>query len=458
LSADRSPVRVTRRSALGLAAAALASTLAGSRVSLARGRTPLAGHLSMRVPWPVSTIDPHRLDDPAAMLFGGALFESLFAIDAGGRETAVLAETLPELTPEGVKVTLRQGVRFASGEPITAKDVVRSLARARSFGAGGWLDPAGTVRVASPTTLVFSARAVASVVRALASPLVSIVRETFTPEHPFGTGPFVATQLDGSLALLRNPQAASGPAFLDAVVVSPAADLAASLRAFESGQDDLGWLGMGLHEPRKGAVPFDAGAVGWAILRTGDAAGRWNLPGVAQRLADGIDPGPLAQLGIKPDWTVEPDEGWGGPPAPLLVRDDCPWLIELARVVSAGLSRPGHEVTVRPTPRADFDAARMSRNYALAIDVSRPFDRSPFGVFAALAATEDAVRGAELARRPPLFASGASPRLMARLLRVGVLADVRMQGGHMPSVPLPTLPCGYGIDFGSIALPRPSVP
>ena len=205
---------------------------------------------------------------------------------------------------------------------------------------------------------------------------------------------------------MRNSLAAQGPSFLDRVSIAPAPDLGASLRAFESGEDDLGWLGLGLHEPRRGAVAFDAGALGWAILRTGEQAGRWNAPGVAQRLADGIDPSRLAHLGVRADWTVQPDDGWGGPPASLLVRADSPWLLDLARAVAVALSRPGHEVTPAPTPPADFARARSSGAYALALDLARPFDPTPLGVYIGLVTSEDPVRGAQLARHPPLGGIG----------------------------------------------------
>src|SRR6185312_9069327 len=134
-----------------------------------------------------------------------------------------------------------------------------------------------------------------------------------------------------------------------------------SLRSFEAGTDDVGWLGSGLHEPRAGARPFDAGAVGWVLLRTGRDAGSWDTPGVAQRLADGISPSLLAHLAPGPAWTVEPDQGWGGPPCELLVRDDSPYLAEVARAVAAALTRASHEVTVRQVPAATFRQRRASR-------------------------------------------------------------------------------------------------
>lgn len=454
---ERPRTLTTRRDAL-LAAGALLGGALLPRVASARGRIALGGELSMRVPWPVAAIDPHRLDDAGALLFGACLFDSLYALDSAGAIVPSLAEGHPESIAEGTRVTLRDGLRFASGKRLTSRDVVQSMARARGLGARAWLDALGPVRAAGAGAVVFASRAADHVARTLTSPLTAIVPDHFAPEQPDGTGPFAARWPGGSsgaLVLGQNPFAASGPSILDRVTIAPAPDLAASLRAFESGEDDLGWLGLGLHEPRRGAVPFDAGARGWAILRTGDLVRRWNLPGVAQRLADGIEPSRLAHLGVQPNWTVDPSEGWGGPPVSLLVREDSPWLVELARAVAAALSRADHDVSVLPVSAPELSATRASRGYALAIDLVRPFDRTPFGAYAALTAADDPSRGVEMCRHPPLGAT-AAPRTAGRVLSLGVIADVHFSGGHMPDLALPI--GSDGIDFGSIIHPRSRVP
>ena len=431
---------------------ALALSLVTARTAFGRGRALLGGRLSLRAPWPVGSFDPHRLDDAASLFFGPCLFDSLFGIDASGMPVPALAETLPDGVADGTRVALRRGMRFASGKPVTSRDVVASVARARRYGAHAWLDALGPVKMAGPSAIHVGLRNRSIVARALASPLAAVVPEGFAPERPDGTGPFAAEHEGTTLILMRNRFAATGPAYLDAVSVAPAPDLAASLRAFESGEDDLGWLGLGLHEPRRGAVPFDAGALGWAVLRTGDQAGRWSLPGVAERLADGIDPARLAQLGATSDRAPLQDLGWGGPPVPLLVRDDSPWLIELARVVAAALSQPEHDVTARTVPVAELVSLRTSRAYSLALDLVRPFDRTPLGASVALASADDPERGAELARHPPL--GSADPRVLCRTLRLGILADVHLQGGRMSDLVLPRGADGVGVDFGAIIHPR----
>jgi peptide/nickel transport system substrate-binding protein len=238
------------------------------------------------------------------------------------------------------------------------------------------------------------------------------------------------------------------------VVVRPAPDLAASLSAFESGIDDLGWLGSGLHDPRPGSKSFDAGSCGWALLRTGAAAAAWDSPGIAQRLCDGIPPSRLSYLALGAAWSAEADEGWGGAPCDLLVRDDAPWLRELARAVAVSISRPSHEVTAKPVPSQELALRRASRSYSLALDVSRPLAPGPLGTLLGLATSDDAASAVDLARHPPR--TEAPPRVLCRTMRIGVLGDIRVQGGRVADL---GLALGPGrIEFGALTRSRRAAP
>ena len=247
--------------------------------------------------------------------------------------------------------------------------------------------------------------------------------------------------------LSRNTRSARAPSFLDELNVSAAPDLSASLRAFEAGSDDVGWLGLGLHEPRAGARSFDAGACAFALLRTGSLAGVWDSPGNAQRLCDGIAPSKLGYLGLG-TWSNDKDEGWGGAPCELVVRDDSPWLVELARAVAATLSRPGHEVVAKPISAADFSSKRGSRAYALAIDVARALAPGALGALAGLSTSSDPTSAADAIRHPPRLGD-VSARTLPRTLRVGILGEVRAQGGRVADLWLPASADGTGVDWGA---------
>lgn len=433
-----------RRRAVLIGLGALGASLAfGSRPARALGRLPVGGRAQLRVPWPLA-LDPHRLDDVACAIFGDAIFDSLYAFE-GERVVPALAETLPERVADGARVRIRDGLRTARGQTIGAREVAAALARARSTDARAWLVDVPTPRRVDERTLNFARVDPRKLATRLASPLCAIVARGFGADFPDATGAFAASRTGGALLLARNDRAALGAALLDQLVVRPAADLADSLRSFEAGTDDVGWLGAGLHEPRPGSKTFDAGAVAYVLLRTGKDAGGWDAPGIAQRLADGIAPSLLAHLAPGPSWTVQPDQGWGGPPCNLLVRDDSPYLVEAARAVAAALSRPSHEVTARTTPAYALRQRRLSRSYALALDAARPFAPGLLGILAALATSDDPARARDAVRHPPRLGA-MPPRVLGRTMRVGIVCEVRVAGGRIPALALPPRAAG-GVDW-----------
>jgi peptide/nickel transport system substrate-binding protein len=430
----------------GLAAAAIGTAGAlAPRPARARGRSPYGGRVGLHAPWPLGSIDPHRVDDAVAAFFGSALFDTLYTRDADGAFVASLAESDPVPDGAALRVPIRADVRFASGARLDARAAAASIARARARDASAWLADVPVPR-ADGGALVFGMRDARRLVHALASPLVAIVPPRFAPERPDGTGPMRAEMQPGVLRLARNAAAASGPSFLDLVEVHHAPDLVTSLRDFESGADDLGWLGSFLHDPRPGARSFDAGAVGWAILRTGRDAGAADVPGTAQALADGVPHAALAPLVVGPPW----DPGgtpWTGAPVDLVVRDDAPWLTEAARAIAVALSTPGHDVRFVPLPAAEIAQRRASRGFALMLDVARPAGPGPLGAVVGLATADDPAGAVSLARHPPR--GEVPPRSLARAMRIGVVGEIRLQGGRAPDLVLPPALLGPGVEWGA---------
>jgi peptide/nickel transport system substrate-binding protein len=445
---------VSRRHALGGAASlalalgsGLTASLADPAEARARGRTPVGGRVSLRVPWPILSLDPHRLDDGAAAIFGEALFDTLYARDDVGAFVASLAEADPEPEGASLRVRLRSGLRTGSGRAFEARDAAAAIARSRGMGGRAWLADIPAPKL-DGRSLVFAMRDAGRLVRALASPVVAMVPTGFVPDAPDGTGPLRFSTRGDAVVLARNPLAARGPSYLEEVVLRAAPDLASSLRAFESGTDDLGWLGSGLHEPRSGSRPFDLGAVAWAVLFTGRDALAWDAPGVAQRICDEIPPARLSYLALGPAWTTESEQGWGGPPAALHVRDDAPWLGELAKAIAATISRPSHEITAKPIPAAELAQRRAARSYTLALDVVRPVAPGSFAAMVALATADNAGRASELMQHPPKL--GEVPaRTMTRTMRCGVVGEIRVQGGRAPDVQLAASSAGAGFDLGA---------
>jgi peptide/nickel transport system substrate-binding protein len=413
----------------------------------------VGGKIAVALPWPLGAIDPHRIDDATAAILHDALFDTLYARDESGAHAPALAEGDPEPDGASIRVTLRAGLKTAAGRALEPRDVVASIARARASGARVWLSDVPAPRV-DGRALVFAMRDASRIVRALASPLVAIVPTSFNPETPDGTGPFRATRRADSLVLVRNAQAARGPALLDEVTLRFAPTPSDSLRAFESGATDLGWLGQGLYEPRPSSRPFDFGAVAWAIVRVGKDAASWDAPGVAQGLADGLPASRLSSFALGSPWPTEPHQGWGAPPTALLVRDDSPWLVELARAIAAIISRQGHEVTAKPVPAAEIGTRRASRAFGLMLDVARPTTHGSLGALVGLSTADDPTASADLMRHPPKIAESPA-RTLTRTLRIGVVGDIRVQGGRMPDLVLAPSHAGAGMDLGATSRGRP---
>jgi peptide/nickel transport system substrate-binding protein len=130
----------------------------------------------------------------------------------------------------------------------------------------------------------------------------------------------------------------------------------------------------------------------------------------------------------------------------LVVRDDAPWLVELARVTAAALSAPGHEVRAAPLPAAEIASRRASRVFGLMVDVARPAGPGAIGALLGLATADDPAAAIALARHLPRVDVPA--RAMTRTMRLGVLAEIRLQGGRAPAVTLPLSSWGRGVSWG----------
>ncbi len=407
------------------------SGLLSAPVSYALDRRPYGSGLSLRLPYALDSLDPHSLWDPAAALFGSAVTDTLFLLDTQGRPYPSLAEGLPEALSHGIRVKLRPGLTTAKGKALNALDLEFSLRRSQKQAGLALLHEFGSVQRerGSADSIVFEKGDPTALAHALSSPVTAIVPRGFSRLAPDGTGAFAAFVYRNRLLLKQNLRAARGPAFLTRIEAEPAADLADALRAFEAGEVDVGWLGMGLHRPRKGAIAFDAGLMGWVTLRTGHDAGNWGAPGVAQQLVDGVPQQRLKHLGLKGLGQSRSPLRWGGPKGSLLVASSAPQLVEVARTLTALLSQPQHELKTTLVSDTELERLRKSGRYMLMLDFVRCI--GPEGKATAQALLSAAAP--ELAQKPPRL-SRFDARSIARSLSLGVVGELRIAGAHMPSV------------------------
>lgn len=414
---------LSRRAVLGL--------LLSSAGAAALGRTPFGGVVRLRIPWPTSSLDPHAIDDPTAALFGAAIADPLFALDAQGRPYPALAAKLPEKTARGLRLVLRPNLRTAAGRGLDARDVIWSLARSARSGGAALLAPLGKpVHDPSDGYACFvSGVDPTAAARALSSPLTAVLPRGFNRLKPDGTGAFSAELRATSLVLRRNVHAARGAAFLDRLEVGRAPDLKAALRSFEAGEVDASWIERFLHRPRPGAVELEAGMFGWVLLHTGKDAGAWGAPGVAQRLLDAVPAARLAHLGLRRLGAGGGDPAWGGPPAEILVADGAPHLELVARELAAIMSRPGHELAPASRPARELAQRKAAGRFALLVDFARPVGPPGSATLLALLTAADPA----LARHPPKLAT-TDARRIAQTLPLGVVGEVHVSGAHAPNV------------------------
>jgi peptide/nickel transport system substrate-binding protein len=105
-------------------------------------------------------------------------------------------------------------------------------------------------------------------------------------------------------------------------------------------------------------------------------------------------------------------------------------------------------VKVAELGASEFTAKRASKNYALAIDVARPVLAGPFGTMVGLASADDITLAADIVRHPPKLAD-APARTMTRTMRIGVIGEIRVQGGRLGDTIIAPALSGFGWDLAT---------
>lgn len=412
----------------GVGRRAFLTALSAVGTASALGRTPAAGVLRLRLPLHFGGIDPHALDDPLSALFAPAIADPLYALDASGKPYPALASALPERTSSGSRVTLRPELLSARGKSLLAADLVFTWKRSLALGGAAVLSAfrLPTSDGKDRLSVLVPDATPEALARALANPLTALVPRAFSPAVPDGTGAFKATLTPGALSLSRNENAARGAAFLDRVELARATDLADALRAFETGQVDVGWLGNGLYRAKAGALPLEGPVFGWIVLRTGLDAKSWGAPGIAQQLAAGLPSAALSRFGVRALPGAGQSTRWGGGPTSLLVSEDSPHMVELARALEPLLSSDGNTVRATPLARTAWLEARRSRRFGLLLDFVRAANSDATHSAQALLAAVDPA----LARRPPRNLNSVLDA--TRTLSLGIIGDVRVSGARSP--------------------------
>ncbi|MDE2335485.1 MAG: ABC transporter substrate-binding protein [Rhodospirillales bacterium] len=257
------PGVLSRRSTVKLGAA-LAAGVAEGHGAAARAAVRRGGKLVFARGADCQNLDPVQATAAADLWLLPNLYDTLLAPRVGGGGFEPSLATGWTLAPDGLTLTLtlRPGVRFADGRPLTPTDVAWSLDRARDPANGPWArrlaaivevvavgTDAITIRLGRPDPSLPAALAAvnAAIVpagRVAAAPGGKLAQQaTADPVYPPGTGAFVIAEWKRGqvMVLRRNPYSWRRAAdraplpYLDLIELPVVADETARLAMVQSG-------------------------------------------------------------------------------------------------------------------------------------------------------------------------------------------------------------------------------
>ena len=242
-AAPRVPASNRRSAALILAAAVLwlePSFFA----AFAAGEEGGAVKSTIRVAQPVPrTLDPHRVFTNAESAVIANIYESLTFFNAEGQLQPVLAESWQRTSEKTWRFELRQGVRFQSGELLTARDVQYSFERGKSKRYNYIPDTVVTVQPLTENSLeIVTSRPDPDLPRRLVGfYIVSSQSGAELETSANGTGPFRAREFRPAekLSLVANQDHWKAPPALSSIeyINYPSQD--AAFEALAAGKIDL---------------------------------------------------------------------------------------------------------------------------------------------------------------------------------------------------------------------------
>lgn len=204
--------------------------------------------LEMLVPTDAETLDPRHATDAIALRTTRLIHAGLVRLDADTLEPRpYLARAWTWLDPRTLRIELREGLRFHSGAPFTARDVAATIAAFKSPQVGSRharvVDAIGKVDVESDLVVVVHlARAHATLLTDLELPILR-ADEAAGPPRPDGSldglGPFVVARREPGEIELAPASGGALPAPARSVTLRTVHDENARALRMHAGRADL---------------------------------------------------------------------------------------------------------------------------------------------------------------------------------------------------------------------------
>lgn len=257
----------TRLAVLAVLAAAPMALAGCSDATTGGGSGAGSGEITVAGTYPIESLDPHSAAQGAGtgtQLAAREIFSRLVRPGNDGKLEGDLAtEWKPNADATEWTFTLRQGVTFSDGKPVTAADVAASFKRFMDLkGTNTANFPGYTISATSDTEAVLkTSKPDAAVPGKLATfyviPAGVAPDDTAFFQKPVGSGPFTVDQFTPSqtLALVPNAKYYGGAPQLTRVTIRKMPELAARLTALRTGEADLIW---GIPDDQLGELQGDS--------------------------------------------------------------------------------------------------------------------------------------------------------------------------------------------------------
>src|SRR5580693_1404803 len=230
-----SRMRLRRPLASGCVLAVVAGLAAcGSSGSGGGGSSATTSSLVVETSFVLKTLDPARMFEPTGLMIDHAIYDTLLTYKGSNVSTPVpdLATSFTaSADAKTYTFTLRKGVTFANGDPVTASDVVYSLTRTKNIeGNPSFLMAGITATAPNASTVVLTSQTPNTAIPAIVTnPALGIVDAKVVTADG-GDDSVKAVTADKAEAKLNTVSAGSGPYTLTSFSTTSEVDLTANPR------------------------------------------------------------------------------------------------------------------------------------------------------------------------------------------------------------------------------------